>query len=154
MNKGRRGQIAWNKGKHGIYSKETLRKIGLASLGRKHTPETKKKISEAGKGRTGTWNKGKRDEETSRWAGDEVGYSGVHLWLYRHYGKANHCEGLNCKNISKVFQWANISHKYKRDKTDWMQLCRSCHASYDWYFGKTNIASPNPNCPAKQKRQE
>jgi hypothetical protein len=31
----------------------------------------------------------------------------------------------------KSFQWANISKKYLRDFSDWMQLCASCHAKYD-----------------------
>ena len=37
-------RVPWNKGKTGIYSEETLRKIGEASSKRKHSDETKKKI--------------------------------------------------------------------------------------------------------------
>lgn len=34
-----KGRIPWNKGKTGIYSKETLKKIGNATRGKKQTPE-------------------------------------------------------------------------------------------------------------------
>lgn len=40
----KKGNIPWNKGKKGIYSKEYLRKIGLASSKRKHSEKTKKQI--------------------------------------------------------------------------------------------------------------
>jgi len=43
--------IPWNKGKVGIYSKETIEKIRQKSIGRKHKEETKKCISEKLKNR-------------------------------------------------------------------------------------------------------
>lgn len=44
-NKNKSGlQVAWNKGKTGIYSEETLRKIGMASKGRHPTLETRQKM--------------------------------------------------------------------------------------------------------------
>ena len=45
ISKSNKGKIAWNKGKTGIYSEETLKKIGDASKGRKLSKEHKKKIS-------------------------------------------------------------------------------------------------------------
>lgn len=57
-------------------------------------------------------------------------YIAVHMWVYRHYGKAIKCE--NCKeNKGYRFEWANISGKYKRDIIDWQQLCQSCHKKHD-----------------------
>ena len=44
-------RVPWNKGKTGIYSEETLRKIGEASSKRKHSDETKKKIGLIVRGR-------------------------------------------------------------------------------------------------------
>src|SRR3989344_8910676 len=41
-----KGQLTWNKGKTGIYSEETKRKIGLASKGRKLSEYHKRKIRE------------------------------------------------------------------------------------------------------------
>lgn len=68
------------------------------------------------------------------WAGDNVGYSGVHIWLTKNYGKASKCmfKNTTCSGKSNVFQWANISKEYRRDVNDFIQLCRSCHAKYDY----------------------
>ena len=45
----KKGRVPWNKGKKGIYSEETLRKISQASRGRKLSEEHKKKIRENAK---------------------------------------------------------------------------------------------------------
>lgn len=76
------------------------------------------------------------------WKGDEVGYWGLHAWVYKHLGKAMRCDYKNCvyprtnsRGVTylfpKAFHWANISHEYKRDLKDWIQLCVSCHSQYD-----------------------
>lgn len=57
------------------------------------------------------------------------GYMGIHFWLYKNYGKANHCE--RCIRPSKKYVWANKSHEYLRDISDWEQLCNSCHLKQD-----------------------
>lgn len=77
------------------------------------------------------WIKGKempKGEVAYHWLGDKVGYGGVHQWLYKKYGKAKECE--KCHSVGDI-EWANISKKYKRDISDWMQLCISCHRKYD-----------------------
>lgn len=83
----------------------------------KNTPEYKKKRS---------------DENHHNWKGDDVGYLGLHKWVYRKLGQPNKCgycgkDGLNAQRI----HWANKSGKYKRDISDWIRLCRKCHAEYD-----------------------
>ena len=77
------------------------------------------------------------------WKGNKVGYYALHEWLRKHYGKANKCENVTCKypRLDKkghlmqkpsVFHWALKRGKnYKRDITCFMQLCISCHVSYD-----------------------
>ena len=45
ISKANKGKKAWNKGKTGIYSEETLKRIGDSSKGRKLSKEHKKKIS-------------------------------------------------------------------------------------------------------------
>lgn len=62
-------------------------------------------------------------------------YSAVHFWLRDNYGKAVKCENCGLENIpqgkQKYFEWANISGEYKRDRSDWRQLCIPCHRRYD-----------------------
>lgn len=62
------GRIGWNKGKTGVYSEETLKKMSESSKGHEVTDETKKKISNANNGQV-PWNAGKKgvfSEETLR----------------------------------------------------------------------------------------
>lgn len=51
ISESKKGCIPWNKGKTGIYSEETLRKIGTASIGRILPDEHKKKIANSMKGK-------------------------------------------------------------------------------------------------------
>lgn len=53
LSEAHKGQLVWNKGKTGIYSEETKRKIALAHLGRKviFSDSHRKKLSEASKRR-------------------------------------------------------------------------------------------------------
>lgn len=60
------------------------------------------------------------------WKGDKAGYNAKHDWVRDHYGRADHCE-INLLHISTIYHWANRSGLYKRIRTDWRQLCPSCH---------------------------
>lgn len=62
---GVKGQIPWNKGKTGVYTKEMLERMFGVRRGRKHTEEHKRKISEANKGQV-PWIKGKHHSLASR----------------------------------------------------------------------------------------
>lgn len=106
-------------------------------LGKKRNVETLKKMSENRKG-IPAWNKGKKsplDERHPFWKGDEVSYRNLHRWVERKLGKANRCIqcGLDKIPMGRVryFQWANISKQYKRDISDWKQLCIKCHKAFD-----------------------
>lgn len=68
------------------------------------------------------------DEKHPKWKGDKAGYAALHTWVRRKLGRALWC--TQCFSYVNV-QWANISHKYKRDLNDWMQLCYRCHRKYD-----------------------
>lgn len=80
---------------------------------------------------------GKRDEQSRAWKGSRVGYVGLHLWVQRKLGKAYFCLFCNTQNAKK-YEWANLSKKYKRVITDWIQLCTTCHQRFDrpnkWLF--------------------
>lgn len=102
---------------------------------KKHTPESIQKIKDAQSG-----------EKSYNWKGDSVGYAGLHQWIKKQWGKAKLCEGENCKGNSARFEWANRSGKYKRVRSDWLQLCSSCHHIRDnlvrnFYVNKKERAS-------------
>lgn len=74
----------------------------------------------------------RKGKDNSNWKGDKASYAAKHIWMYTTFGKPDTCEtcgksGLHGRNIN----WANLSGEYKRDRTDWLRLCRSCHAKMD-----------------------
>ena len=73
-----------------------------------------------------------KDDKNWNWKGDEVGYRALHRWVQGKLGKAQVCEQCwKLKTTPKSIHWANKSHEYKRDLTDWISLCVSCHKKYD-----------------------
>ncbi len=75
------------------------------------------------------------DSNHPNWVGDNVGYQALHTWLHRKLGKACKCEECGKTEVpigmKKFFHWANISGEYKRDLSDWKQLCVVCHRKFD-----------------------
>lgn len=59
------------------------------------------------------------------------GYITLHSWVRYHKGKPNLCEKCGATEAKK-FEWANISGEYKRDLSDWIRLCVSCHRFMDY----------------------
>ncbi len=85
-------------------SEETRRKIGLSHSG----------------------------ERSVEWKGESAGYQAKHMWIRKLLGTPSECE--NCTlttSNSRQFHWANISGEYKRDLSDWVRLCVSCHMLID-----------------------
>jgi hypothetical protein len=73
----------------------------------------------------------KKDNESPNWKGSNVGKSALHQWVQKHKGNPKQCE--HCKTTkAKQYDWANISQEYRRDLDDFIRLCRSCHAKYDY----------------------
>lgn len=80
------------------------------------------------------WNKGKthlKESKNPNWKGDNVGYTALHDWLRKNYGKASKCE--HCKTLNaKRYEWALIKgKKYQRKRENFIELCPKCHAKYD-----------------------
>ena len=73
---------------------------------------------------------GKFGEESRRWKGDKASYVAKHMWIIKHYGKASMCEKCGTVTASR-YEWANISGEYRRESSDYMQLCPSCHRKMD-----------------------
>ena len=129
------------------HSEETKRKMSLSHVGKKYKPmseQGKKNLSNALKGRI-PWNKGLTTKTDSRikkyvekmtgennynWKGNKVSYRELHKWLEKKLGKPGRCQ-FCFATTAKIYDWANISKKYKRDINDWIRLCRSCHIKYD-----------------------
>lgn len=63
------------------------------------------------------------------WKGDKISIHALHTWIRRHYGSPGKKKCLHCGK--QAYDWANIDHKYKRDITNFMPLCRKCHMNYD-----------------------
>lgn len=80
------------------------------------------------------WNKGKKLPQFSGknspfWKGDKVGYQGVHHWINKEFGKPSQCD--KCLTKNGIIEWANKTEEYKRDRSDWVRLCRGCHFKFD-----------------------
>lgn len=65
------------------------------------------------------------------WKGEDVTMGTLHDWVKINKGEPSLCDKCGT-TTAKVYDWANISQEYKRDLNDFMRLCRSCHAKYDW----------------------
>lgn len=120
--KGKRGHAQSDLTKSKI--SETCKSNGVGGWmrGRKHLESTKLKMSIS---------HGK-NELSPKWKGDRVGYVGLHIWVSNHLGKPHNCE--HCGNAElkhRQYHWANKSGEYKRELSDWIRLCVSCHSKYD-----------------------
>jgi hypothetical protein len=128
---------------------------GHSWLGRKHSEETKNKISCVKKGHKRTIEsirkqlesrKGfKHSQETKLkiskshigktvgknngfWIGDKVKYAGLHQWIRRHLPKPKLCEMCN---LIAPTDLANITGIYTRDFNNWKYFCHKCHMNFD-----------------------
>jgi len=74
----------------------------------------------------------RRGEKALAWKGDGAGYHAKHIWLTKTYGRGKTCE--ECGIVGRRLHWANISGEYKRNRTDYRELCPSCHKKFDSSF--------------------
>lgn len=117
----KKGKPSWNKGK-------------------KLSPSHKKNLSIAHKDKPWTEKQRKnippslpRGADNKKWRGDDASYYAIHIWVSNHFGKASDFPCAFCEKTggSKQMQWANLDHKYSRNKKDWIVLCVKCHCNYD-----------------------
>lgn len=66
--------------------------------------------------------------QNPQWKGDAVGYRELHRWVRRVRGAPGACEDCGANGYT---EWANKSHLYRRDPSDWIALCKPCHGSHD-----------------------
>jgi hypothetical protein len=101
-------------------SKVLVKNLGTRMLGKHWTPEQRAKFHEANSGKN-----------HYRWGGDNVNYKALHLWVERNKGKPTRCEICGTTDPLATYEWANKSHEYHRDLSDFFGLCKPCHAEYD-----------------------
>lgn len=112
----KKGQPAWNKGISP--SKETREKWSLIRKGKHNSPETEFKPNQF------------VGENHPMWKGDFAKLDAKHIYMKNKYGTPKFCEG--CGNETAIrYEWANISGEYKRDRGDWLRLCKKCHNKFD-----------------------
>lgn len=120
----------------------TKGKTGVYKRTRKHIAVCKNNLGIYAQKGNEPWNKGTKGispsnktsfkkgqfkgEKHPAWKGDTAGYWAIHDWLKRYYGKATKCSYGHKKNV-KRFVWANKTGNYKRDISDWHQLCNRCN---------------------------
>lgn len=123
---GRDSKGRFVKGHKQLVSKEQLKEnskhVSGYWKGKKRDKETVKKMSDYLSSRTG--------KDAIRWKGDEVGYSGLHMYIRKKFGKPSHCEMCGTKE-DRQYHWARKTNTNSRDKIDWMRLCVPCHKKYD-----------------------
>lgn len=105
------------------HTEETKRKLSIALSNRTRSDEYRKNISLS-----------KLGDKNGMWRGENVGYQALHTWIRKYWGKARFCGNDKCLSKNpKVFDWANVTGIYTRDKKNWIQLCRGCHIKLDRY---------------------
>ena len=108
-------------------SEVTRTKMRLAKLG-KPSPRSGVVLSEDIRKKISISKVGVNCGETSpNWKGDNVSYRGLHHWVAKVLGKANHCS-VDHSHKSTRYHWGNISKEYKREVSDWYQLCPRCNS--------------------------
>lgn len=109
-----------------------LRKLSTNRRGTVYAPfteEHKRKIGLKSKGRS-------KGEKSHHWKGEAVGYSPLHRWVRRWLGYPKECVYCGVRDAKRsdgvsAIQYANVSHQYHRELSDWIPLCVPCHTGYD-----------------------
>ncbi len=60
-------------------------------------------------------------------------YRTLHQWVERRLGKPKSCTNCSLDDITKNYDWANVSGEYLKDIDDWQRLCKTCHSLIDGY---------------------
>ena len=98
-------------------------KLSSANTGRKATNEARLHMSKSHIGKF-------VGDKSPSWKGGNIGYMAMHDWVRETFGSPSKCEHCETERAAK-FEWANISGEYKRDRSDWIRLCKKCHQRFD-----------------------
>lgn len=128
-----KGNQIWKGKKRKPFTAEHLKNMSESHKGKHSSPDTEFK-----KGEPGFWLGKKRPdiselqsgEKNVHWKGEDAGYAAKHTWMNNKFGRPKVCEKCGSEDKER-YQWANISGEYKRERSDWMRLCLSCHYRMD-----------------------
>ena len=65
-----------------------------------------------------------------RWS--TLKYAQKHRRIERIKGKPLFCEYCKTTDTNLKYDWANLDHKYRNNKDDYIRLCRPCHTKFDY----------------------
>ena len=124
-----------------VESKDKPKLKGFA--GRKHSEESKRKISISRKGKTQSGiNMARKGENNGMWkGGDLTTIEGIHYRIRQQKQKPEFCEICGLVPPQEL---SNIDHKYSLLVRDYRDLCIKCHRAYDDNYNK-NFKSYNEN---------
>lgn len=74
----------------------------------------------------------KRNQSGDRnhmWAGDDAGYTALHLRVYAKRGAPQSCTRCGTDAASR-YEWANLTGNYQ-DVNDYQRMCVACHRQFD-----------------------
>ena len=120
------------KGRSGAYPKTAEHRAKLSAASKGNTHWLGKKLSQSHRDAISR-NNGMKDKTGPlhpNWKGDNVGYAALHKWVRQLLGSPSECTHCGT-TTAKRYEWANVSHEYKREVSDWIRLCNSCHYGYD-----------------------
>lgn len=146
-----RADRGWVKGEHRPFVHGHHTRVNHPMQGKKHTNESKAKISAGGvarfereahpmQGKTHTAEARermsaaaqpgvKRGPQPDRYGEGTPSYAAVHRWMTRHHPRSGTCEACG---VGRVTHWANISGENRRDPEDFWELCVPCHKLFDY----------------------
>jgi NUMOD3 motif-containing protein len=111
---------------------------GHNSRVRKHSEETKKKISESNKGlkRSEETRKKMLGENNHKWVGNKVSITALHKWVRSRFPKSKLCQ--LCNKVPPI-QLACITGIYNRELRNWAWFCVKCHHKWDNIGAKSKL---------------
>ncbi len=73
-----------------------------------------------------------KGETHGNWKGAQASYSALHHWIARWGAKVGICSTCGsqpkARGLRKLgTEWHNLSGEYRRELSDWVELCSTCH---------------------------
>ncbi len=136
-----KGHKPWNEGVHGYLSKEVIERASkrLTDYIKNETKEQRasrmKNFLEAPRVKNML---GKVGDKCPHWKDEEANYNSKHKWIQKHWTKTGKCEDCGrtpipnpLKRLKVGTYWHNPTKTYRRERSEWMEVCAVCHYKLD-----------------------